>query len=167
MHSISTSSVNSLEKYGRPWSIGERSIEDVWKKLTASVDSNKLLKLVEINDENHYIRAEAKSAVPPTGIDDIEFLLSPTDKIITYRSNSRDLVTVYGIAGPQVVGDGGSHKNRLESIRRSSELKEMGVSDDENEYFKEIENSNFLVRMQRASEPSDINFLDNSVPDEE
>ena len=83
---ISSSSITSLDgKYGIPWTYN-KDTKDVYNELVNTIKSNKLLKLVDTNDENYYVHAEAKSAVPPTGIDDIEFLLNPIDKIITYRS---------------------------------------------------------------------------------
>ena len=58
----------------------------------------------DVNDDKLYMRAEAKSAVPPSGIDDIELFVNELDHIITYRSNSRDVV----MAGASVVPDSGS-----------------------------------------------------------
>ena len=108
----------------------------------------------------YIFRATARSAIPPLGIDDVEFLLNPVDNIVTYRSNSRELV----YAGTQVIGDGGSHLNRLETIRRKLGWNEMGVEDEETSYINAMKNTNFFVKMQMASQPSEINFLDNDVP---
>ena len=79
---------------------------------------------------------------------------------MTYRSNSREIV----YAGVEPIGDGGSNRNRIESIRRKLGWFEMGYQQDEQDYFKKMEKTNFFERIQMASEPSDVNFLDNSVP---
>ena len=163
---ISSSSITSLDgKYGIPWTYN-KDAKDEYNELVNIVKSNKLLKLIDINDDNYYIHAEAKSAVPPTGIDDIEFLLNPIDKIITYRSNSRDLI----YAGTDPLPDGGSNKNRLEEIKRALGVKEMStnVNDEDDEdmkYIKEFDNMNFITKMQVLSQPNAINFEDNSVPE--
>jgi hypothetical protein len=94
------------------------------------------------------------------GIDDFEFLVNPLDNIITYRANSRDVM----MAGSQVIGDGGSSKNRLDSIRRKLAVSEMGVTDTEAEYYKERSNFGIIRQIAEASKPSEINFIDNSVP---
>lgn len=163
---ISTSSVDSVEKYGRPWEFSNPSIstEDQYKKIIEVVNNDPFLKLTETNPEKLYIHAEAKSAVPPTGTDDIEFLLNGPDRIITYRSNSRDVITV-GFQQP--LGDGGSNQNRLEAIRRKLGVSEMKLSDAAEDYIKEVNKRGLLQIMQEASEPNDINFLDNSVPQAE
>jgi uncharacterized protein (DUF1499 family) len=158
---ISSSSISSFDKYGIPWESDRNEAVDVlWNRLKNAVKSDQLLKIVESDDEKHYLRAEARSAVPLTGTDDVEFLLIPKDDFITYRSNSRELVR----AGLSIVGDGGSHRNRLENVRRRAQLVEMNQNKDELEYMRENENLNFFQRMQRASLPNDINFIDNSTP---
>lgn len=159
---ISTSSINSVEKYSRPWAFSNDA-EVEFKDLVNAVQQNSQLKVVEINEDNKYIHATAKSAVPPTGTDDVEFLLNPTDKIIAYRSNSRE--TVGG--GGQIVGDGGSNRNRLESIKRKLGVAEMSSTegnDDYADYVKSMQSRQLFQQMQAASQPNDVNFLDNSVP---
>jgi hypothetical protein len=118
----------------------------------------------EIDEQKHYLRAEAKSVVPPTGIDDIElFMPYPSDRRIFYRSNSRDLV----MAGPQVIGDGGFQKKRLDDLRSRAKLNEMGESTvEDSRYLKDFQNLNFIQKQQLLSQPADVNFLDNKVPDE-
>mmetsp|Transcript_24502 Transcript_24502/g.24743 ORF Transcript_24502/g.24743 Transcript_24502/m.24743 type:complete len:244 (-) Transcript_24502:49-780(-) len=157
---VSTSSVKSVDKYSRPWTTGSDDYEKSWKDLKAAVSASKDLKIAVIDEDNHYIRAEAKSALPPLGIDDVEFLLNTRDNIVTYRSNSRDLV----YAGTQLIGDGGANKNRLETVRRRLGWTEMGVEKEMTDYIKMMDKTSFIKRIQMASEPSDVNFLDNSVP---
>mmetsp|Transcript_25465 Transcript_25465/g.33251 ORF Transcript_25465/g.33251 Transcript_25465/m.33251 type:complete len:253 (+) Transcript_25465:102-860(+) len=112
---LSTSSIKSLEKFSPPWtfeSTGE-SPETAWKNLISAVENDPLLKLEEVDNNKLYLRATAKSAVPPSGLDDVEFLLIPEDKVVTYRSASREVVYL----GPIAVSDGGANKNRLDGLR--------------------------------------------------
>jgi uncharacterized protein (DUF1499 family) len=163
---ISSSSITSLDgKYGTPWTYNKET-KDIYNELINTIKSNKLFKLVDTNDEKYYVHAEAKSAIPPTGIDDIEFLVNPLDKIITYRSNSRELI----YAGTDPIPDGGSNRNRLEEIKRVLGVQEMSTTgndeyDEDVKYIKEFDNMNWISRMQVLSQPNAINFEDNSVPD--
>ncbi|CAN0471866.1 unnamed protein product, partial [Laminaria digitata] len=67
------------------------------------------LKVTEKDAEGLYVVAMAKSAVPPDGFDKMEFLFMPADGLVSFRSNS--MKPVY--AGPVLVGDGGSNRNRF------------------------------------------------------
>ena len=163
---ISTSSIKSLDKYGLPWIIPtNEDPEDSWKTLVANVKADSVMKVVDVDNERHYLRAEAKSMVPISGTDDVEFFLPYlSDRMIFYRSNSREVVK----AGPQlVIGDAGSHKNRLERIRVASKFTEMAATTGENQkYLEDFKNLNFFEQQQYLSMPSDVNFLDNDVPAE-
>ena len=163
---ISSSSITSLDgKYGIPWKFTKEP-KDEYNELLNIIKSNKLLKLIDYNNDLLYIHVEAKSSIPIGGIDDIEFLINPLDKIITYRSNSRELV----FAGTDPIPDGGSNKNRLEDIKRLLNVQEMSLTfdeyDEDMKYIKDFDNMNFISKMQILSQPSSINFEDNSVPDE-
>jgi len=163
---ISSSSITSLDgKYGIPWKFTKEP-KDEYNELLNIIKSNKLLKLIDNNNDLLYIHVEAKSSIPIGGIDDIEFLINPLDKIITYRSNSRELV----FAGTDPIPDGGSNKNRLEEIKRSLNVQEMSLTfdeyDEDMKYIKDFDNMNIISKMQILSQPSSINFEDNSVPDE-
>jgi uncharacterized protein (DUF1499 family) len=163
---ISTSSVASVEKYGRPWSFSGTG-EEEFDRIIAAAKQIDFITIAEQDKDNMYIHLTAKSAVPPTGLDDIEFLINAQDHIITYRSNSREIV----FAGTQQVGDGGSNKNRLASLQRKFGVREMG--DYSSEYFENqssglpfdglLPSANLFKYQSMANEPSDINFLDNSV----
>lgn len=156
---VSTSSIKSLEKYSQPWFYGHIDESVAWDKLVSAIRSSSDIALVEKDDELHYLRAEAKSAFPPLGIDDVEFLLNPRDSIVTFRSNSREVV----FAGTQIVGDGGANRNRIESIRRKVGWQAMGMDSDVDQFLKEMEKKTFIERIQMASQPSDVNFLDNEA----
>ena len=122
-----------------------------------------VLKLKSLDESTHYLRAEAPSVVPPTGIDDVEFLMPyPDDRNIFYRSNSRDVI----MAGPQiVVGDNGAHIKRIDRIKKRAGLVDMAATTNENQkYLEDFENLNFFEKQQLLSKPSDVNFLNNDVP---
>ena len=153
---ISSSSINSIEKYGRPWSFGgDRSGKDEFEDIKAALKGMDYLAVRDIDDDKMYLRAEAKSAVPPSGLDDIELLVNGLDHIVTYRSNSREVV----MAGTSVVPDGGSNKNRLATIQRKLNLKEMSLNSDVEEALDA--KPDFFSYQKKAQAPSDINFVDN------
>lgn len=157
---ISSSSVSSLDKYGRPWKYSINTDEQ-FQKLQDSIKSDPFLKLVEVDSAHLYLHAEAKSAFPPGSTDDLEFLLNDGDKIIKYRSNSREVVSV----GGQLVGDAGANRNRLASIQQRLGLEEMDMDDGLASYLKATKSRSFLDQLRISSQPSDINFVDNSVPE--
>lgn len=157
---ISTSSVNSVEKYSRPWEF-DKPADEEFAQIIQVLETDPYLKIAEKDPANYYVRAEAKSATPPTGTDDIELLLNSKDNIITYRSNSREVI----MAGTQLIGDGGSNRNRLTSIQRKLNVREMGMNDDVEQYIRKTDQLGFLQRIAAASQPNEINFVDNSVPE--
>ena len=159
---ISSSSFQSLEHYGKPWSFSEsNSADEEFTQIVNALKSTEFrLKIVDQNDQKRYIRAEARSAIPITGTDDLEFLVNPIDKIITYRTNSREVA----MAGPQVITDGGSNKNRLDIIRRKLGVFEMGESEESIKFMAKEQSMGFITKMRRDSTPNEINFIDNSVP---
>ena len=135
---FSSSSISSLEHYGKPWAFNGASADAdaEFAKLVTVLETIKEfpLNVVEKDAAKRYVRAETRSAIPPTGTDDLEFLVNGLDNIITYRSNSREVV----MAGPENIGDGGSNKNRLDVVRRKLGVDEMGVAatDDERDLYK-------------------------------
>lgn len=156
---ISSSSVNSINKFGNPWDFGYQDKDALTEfgdiKATIS-EMPETFTIVESNPDNLYIHATANSVVPPNSIDDIEFLINPLDKIITYRSNSREVI----VAANSVLSDNGSNKNRLQSVKRKLGVKEMGTISEE----YDLEKPNFFRYQKAASLPNEINFIDNSVP---
>ena len=166
---VSTSSIKSVDKYSRPWAF-EGSADGMFDKILAVADQMEL-RVAEKDKGSLYVHLTAKSAVPPTGVDDVELLINPTDHIITFRSNSREVV----FAGTQQVGDRGSNRNRLQSLQRKLGVAEQGVSEYGAEYFQSSSSglpfdgllpSANLFRAG-ANEPNDINFLDNTVPEQQ
>lgn len=80
---------------------------------------------MEIDNESHYLRAEAPSKVPPGSVDDLEFLLAPEDSLTFFRTGSRQSVFVYPVQQP--LPDGGTLKKRLDTIQKG--LKWDSVAD--------------------------------------
>jgi len=168
----STSSIKDVERYTRPWTF-TGDADDAWNTLKHAIKTTENLKIVEIDDIKRYIHAVAKSAIPPSGIDDIEFLMSttnPSDKLVMYRTNSRELIRIPGLSGTQVVPDGGSQKNRLDAIKRhlGNEWTEMGLDHDNQElqlYLNKMNSKDFFQKNfgYMRNDASEINFLDNSV----
>ena len=119
---ISSSSVQSASKYMSPWVYGGAAADtpSAWLSLVRAVEAQEGVKVVEIDNgsKQYYLRAEVGSKVPlpPGGIDDIEFLMSPKDGLVFFRSASRQMAFLYPLTQP--VGDGGSIKRRLEAIQK-------------------------------------------------
>jgi uncharacterized protein (DUF1499 family) len=158
---ISSSSVNSIDKYGRPWAYSEnKDAKEEFEQVKREMQAQEGIRVVDTNEDKLYIRAEARSAVPPTGTDDIELIVNGLDHIITYRSNSRDTV----FAGTSVVPDGGANRNRLSALQRRLGVKEMTINSEIEEYLEA--KPDFFSYQKIAQSPSQINFLDNSVPDQ-
>lgn len=158
---ISTSSINSVEKYGRPW-VFSKPGEEEFQQLVGAIKADPFLKLVEQDATKQYLHIEAKSAFPPDGIDDYEFLVNNDDKIISYRGNSR---TPVKLGGSQIVGDAGVIRNRLSSIQRKLNVREMAMDTETENFMNSMKKKNIFELIQEASQPNEINFIDNSVPD--
>ncbi|KAJ1492194.1 hypothetical protein T484DRAFT_1772147 [Baffinella frigidus] len=86
-----------------------------WASLKKAVAADSSLTLDEVDDVKHYLRATGTSKVPKDGVDDVEFLLVPSEKICTYRSAARKNVFVYPYQ--VAISDGGFQKERMAGIR--------------------------------------------------
>jgi uncharacterized protein (DUF1499 family) len=163
---ISSSSFASLEHYGKPWQYGDVSADQEFELILNAIKTvdknniNRRMTIVDQNKERHYVRAEARSALVVNSKDDVEFLINPIDKIITYRTNTREVV----MAGPQVVSDGGSHRQRIAAIKLNLGVLEMGETDESITFMEKESKMGFIEKMKRDSTPNEINFIDNSVP---
>jgi len=164
---VSTSSVNSVEKYSRPWVYSSSvSANEMYNQILNAAKSSEFFKVEEQDKDKLYIHLTAKSAVPPTSLDDIEFLINASESFITYRSNSREVV----FAGTQQLGDGGSNKNRLQQLQRKLGVADMGVDDYDSDFFETsgsglpfdglLPSTNFFKYQKIANNPAEINFLD-------
>ncbi|CAM9867381.1 unnamed protein product [Ectocarpus sp. 12 AP-2014] len=112
-------------RYMAPWSYtgDSKDASAAFAKLLKTVENDPQLKVVDQDADALYISAMAKSAVPPDGFDKVEFLFKPSDGLVSFRSKS--LKNVY--AGPVIVGDGNSNRNRLEALRKKLGWPEEGI----------------------------------------
>lgn len=122
---LSTSSVSSPQHFAVPWSfkstvgpddnISDRDVRVSWNLLVDRVSDTPGLTIAERDDSALYLRAEAPSSVPPTSIDDVEFVLRRDDGLVTFKSETRDTVFVYPVQRP--LGCNDCHKKRLDDLR--------------------------------------------------
>ncbi|KAJ1635105.1 hypothetical protein T492DRAFT_969140 [Pavlovales sp. CCMP2436] len=122
---MSTSSVASPEHFLPPWSalssgssdaFSDRDVRVAWNLLNEVISSTPGLTIVDRDDAALYLRAEGASSVPPTALDDLEFVLRRSDGTVTFHSESRDTLFVYPLQRP--VGCNDCHSKRLEEIRK-------------------------------------------------
>ena len=93
---FSTSSVNSVEKYIRPW-VFEGDSDAAWAQLKLALQAKETglvtMKVAEVDDSKHYIHMIGKSTVPPTSVDDVEFLMAyPSDKVYSRLSRTMHIL---------------------------------------------------------------------------
>ena len=73
---------------------------------------------MDIDNKEHYLRAEGQSKVPGQGaIDDVEFIVQKQDSLVFFRTGSRQSVFVYPVQQP--LPDGGTLKKRLDTIQKT------------------------------------------------
>eukprot|EP01039_Chlorochromonas_danica_P008778 gene8778-9680_t len=153
---VSTSSISSVEKYSAPWEFG-KSAEEEFDEVVNVLQSDPTIKIVEADKSKYYIHAEATTSLPTYGIDDVEVLLNPDEKIITYRSNSRQVVRI----GSDVLSDGGTNKNRLLDLQKQLGLKAMGEQEELlDKIFGDKKQLYFFDQFHLSAEPDEVNFLD-------
>ncbi|CAM9533409.1 unnamed protein product, partial [Discosporangium mesarthrocarpum] len=111
---VSTSSIRTPEKLGTPWEYSSQTndADKAFASLIAAVEGTKGVSLKEIDTSSRYLWAEFPSKVPQDGVDDVEFLLKPSDNMVLYRSASRRTIFVYPLQRP--LSDQGNNKERLE-----------------------------------------------------
>ena len=71
----------------------------------------------KVEDGRFYLHVTAPSAVPPGSMDDLEFTLNPAERLVFYRSATREAVFVNQVAPTQPLTDNGANRKRLEGIR--------------------------------------------------
>jgi len=129
---IATAAVKSPSKYSPPWTPPSFSPESsdekrAFRALVGALEEQAGLTIDARDVDRLYVRATGRSAVPPDGTDDLEFLVRPSsggDRVtITFRSGTRQSVMVYPITQPLV--DEASHYKRLSEIRRRLGWEEM------------------------------------------
>ena len=113
---VSVSAIKNPSQFGAPWDYtsSTKDAEEAWKALKRAVKEDATLRVVEEDDAKKYLHAITPSKVPQKGIDDVEFLLIPSEKIVTYRSASRSNAYVYPYQ--TAISDGGNNKKRMKEI---------------------------------------------------
>ena len=114
---VSTSAVKTPSRYAPPWTYLVETSNDrvAWNSLQQALVDVGGATIQTVTDT--YLYATAPTVSPPglDGVDDIEFLLRPLDKVVLYRSVSRTAVFVYPLTQP--VSDQNSNRQRLDRIR--------------------------------------------------
>ena len=104
---VSTASVKQVDLYMAPWTWPEgTSTEEVVGRIKGIVDADGALEMVEQKD-NRYFRLRAARNF---NYDEIELVVNPVDRVITFRSQQ--------VEGPESVSDFGGNRKRLEDIRK-------------------------------------------------
>ena len=134
---ISSSAVNNPSKFAPPWAPPTVSPEAsdaarAWRSLIGAVQDQPGLEIVEKDDSNYYMRAQALSSVSGLdAIDDVEFLLRGDAGAVPralFRSATRQSVFVYPLQQP--VPNQKGHSERLEAIRQRLGWENQGLSSD-------------------------------------
>jgi len=115
---IATAQDTSNSQYAFPWTSSTSDAPRAWTSVVAAVEDQPDLKIVVREDDKFYLRATAKSKVPPGGTDDVEFLVisGPDSKpLVSFRSSTRQTLYVYPLQQP--VDNQQSHIDRLKAIR--------------------------------------------------
>lgn len=113
---ISTSNIKQLDTYSPPWTF-EVSPQEAFARLKGIVNSDPSLDLVEIDEEDKYMRIETKRLAASV-VDYIEFIVKDDDKVVVFQSAEKNPVD--GGAGGSGISDFGAIRKRLEDLRRRS-----------------------------------------------
>ena len=138
---VSTASVKQVDLFMLPWSWPESiSSDEVISRLKGVVAADQTLSLIDAsttttitnnnnnnnnnNNQNYYVRIRAARNVCT---DEIEFLVNPNDRVMTFRSQQ--------VEGPDQVSDFGANRRRLDEIRqRLKVVTVLGSSDNDDDH---------------------------------
>jgi len=106
---VSTASVKQVDLYMAPWTWPDEGVtaDEVLGRLKGVIDSDPTLTLVEEQKEKRYLRVRATRNF---NADEIEFVVNPSDRVVTFKSQQ--------VEGPDNVSDFGGNRKRLEEIRK-------------------------------------------------
>jgi len=108
---VSTASVKQVDLYMAPWVWQEgTSAEEVVGRLKGAIEADASLSLTE-QIENRYLRVKAARNFC---YDEIEFLVNPADRVVTFRSQQ--------VEGPDSVSDFGANRKRLDELRKRTRV---------------------------------------------
>ena len=135
---VSTASVKQVDLFMLPWSWPESiSSDEVISRLKGVVAADQTLSLIDAsttttttnnnnnnNNQNYFVRIRAARNVCT---DEIEFLVNPNDRVMTFRSQQ--------VEGPDQVSDFGANRRRLDEIRqRLKVVTVLGSSDNDDDH---------------------------------
>ena len=111
---VSTASIKKVDLYAPPFSIPEgMSSGEAMARLKGAISVDKSLSIQK--ETNNYLKV---TATRKFNTDEIEFLINPSDNVITFRSRQVD--------GPSSVPDFGANRKRLDELRRAAKFGVMG-----------------------------------------
>lgn len=133
---VSTSAVTSPSQFGPPWSYSPAT-NDVGEAMASLVEALRRVATVrEVDEARLYVHATAPSTIKgaaAASVDDMEFKFEPVDKLVLYRSASREAVFFFPPQNLYSVplSDGNTNRDRLEALRRSLGWQSLGPLYDE------------------------------------
>jgi uncharacterized protein (DUF1499 family) len=114
---VSTSAIRNPAAYMAPWSYLTATSDalQAWSSLQSAVAAIPGCHIVTITDT--YLHATVPTSSPSLGggLDDLEFVLRPAERLVLFRSASQTTIYIYPLTQP--VSDRGSNRRRLETLR--------------------------------------------------
>ena len=110
---ISTGNVKQLDVYSPPWTF-ETSAEEAVARIKGVVAADPYLELASSSENPLYLKVKATRSIFN---DNLEFLVNPRDKVVTFRAQQD---------GEPSVSDFGGIRKELDSIRQRAKLGVMG-----------------------------------------
>jgi uncharacterized protein (DUF1499 family) len=141
---VSTASVKQVDLFMLPWTWPESiSGDEVISRLKGVVASDQTLSIVESTkvstSDNYFFRIRAARNVCN---DELEILINPNDRVITFRSQQVD--------GPDSVSDFGANRRRLEDIRKRLNVVTILGGGENADYYRNGESSEGITGQLKA-----------------
>jgi uncharacterized protein (DUF1499 family) len=106
---VSTASVKQLDLYMSPWTYPEgMPVDEVMARLKGAVSTD--IKLEVVEQKENYLKVKA---IRNFAIDELEFLVNPVDRVITFSSQQ--------VEGPDI-GDFDGNRKRLDELKRRAQV---------------------------------------------
>ena len=141
---VSTASVKQVDLFMLPWTWPESiSGDEVISRLKGIIASDQTLSVVDStkvpSGDNYFFRIRAARNVCN---DEIELLINPNDRVITFRSQQVD--------GPDSVSDFGANRRRLEDIRKRLKVVTVLGGGENTDYYSNGESTEGLTGQLKA-----------------
>ncbi|KAA8498247.1 hypothetical protein FVE85_5832 [Porphyridium purpureum] len=120
---VSSSSVKNPSKFLSPWTFEPETSNPAiaWESLHSVVQNLPGAKVVEFSDT--YLHAEVPGFFPRS-VDDLEFVLDASDKLVLFKSCGRSVTYIYPLQQP--IGDMNTNKSRIQDIQAKLGWDDMG-----------------------------------------